>query len=190
LLSTLLRNARKSESAGIIMTAEIKILIVEDERDNVRRRTIREEDQTLAQIAGRDRAFEKKSEEEYSVMSSSKSGGGSVRASKEVQQMNAASNYAQARAGESRLNFRDSEGKVQNVTAQVKNIQGRAIYNVGKFWVDSRVQQQKNQQINRIQFASAEFFDLLKKKPLSAQLLALGKNIRFVLDNRIYEIYE
>jgi Ca-activated chloride channel family protein len=180
---------RLARAYGII-TPYTSYLIVEDERNNVRRRTIREEDQTLAQIAGHDRAFEKKSEEEYSVMSSSKSGGGSVRASKEVQQMNAASNYAQARAGESRLNFRDSEGKVQNVTAQVKNIQGRAIYNVGKFWVDSRVQQQKNQQINRIQFASAEFFDLLKKKPLSAQLLALGKNIRFVLDNRIYEIYE
>ena len=104
--------------------------------------------------------------------------------------MNEASNYAQARAGESRLNFRDSEGMVQNVSAQVKNIQGRAIYNVGKFWVDSRVQQQKNQQINRIQFASSEFFDLLKKRPLSAQFLALGKNIRFVLDNTIYEIYE
>jgi hypothetical protein len=163
---------------------------VEDERDNVRQRTIREEDQTLAQIAGHDRSFDKKSEEEYSVMSRSKSGGGSVRASKEVQQMNVASNYAQARAGESRLNFIDSEGKVQNVTAQVKNIQGRAIYNVGKFWVDSRVQQQKNQQINRIQFASAKFFDLLKNKPLSAQFLALGKNIRFVLDNTIYEIYE
>jgi Ca-activated chloride channel family protein len=173
-----------------IITPYTSFLIVEDERDNVRRRTIREEDQTLARIAGRDRAFEKKSEDEYSVMSKSKSGGGSVRASKEVQQMNEASNYAQARAGESRLNFKDSEGRVQNLTAQVKNIQGRAIYNVGKFWVDSRVQQQKNQPINRIQFASVEFFDLLKKRPLSAQFLALGKNIRFVLDNKIYEIYE
>jgi Ca-activated chloride channel family protein len=173
-----------------IITPYTSYLIVEDERDNVRRQTIREEDQTLAQIAGRDRAFDKKGEEEYSVMSKSKSGGDSVRASKEVQQMNVASNYAQARPGESRLDFKDSEGRVQDVTAQVKNIQGRAIYNVGKIWVDSRVQQQKNRRINRIQFASAGFFDLLKKKPLSAQFLALGKNIRFVLDNTIYEIYE
>jgi Ca-activated chloride channel family protein len=173
-----------------IITPYTSYLIIEDEVNNVRRRVIRDEDQTLGQIAGHDSSFEKKSREEYSMMSTSKSGGGGVRASKEVQQMNTASNYAQVQPGKSRMKFRDKEGMVRNVAAQVRNIQGRAIYNVGKFWVDSFVQQQKNQAKKRIQFASTGYFDLLKKEPLSAQFLALGKNIRFVLNETIYEIYE
>jgi Ca-activated chloride channel family protein len=173
-----------------IITPYTSYLIVEDERENVRRHDLNENDQTLAQIAGLNRDFEQKSEEEFSKMSRLKSGSSSIRISKEVQKINKAANYAQTRIGESRLNFKDNEGKVQNINSQVKNIQGRAVYNVGKFWIDSRIQQKKNQQINRIQFASTEFFELLNNKPLSAQFLALGKNIRFVLDNSIYEIYE
>jgi hypothetical protein len=56
--------------------------------------------------------------------------------------------------------------------------------------VDSQVQLQKSQTVNRIQFASDDYFKLLKKEPQSAQFLALGKNIRFVMNNNIYEIYE
>jgi len=173
-----------------IITPYTSYLIVEDEQENVRRRVIRDRHQTLGQIAGNDRSFERKSREEYSVLRTSKSGSGGVRASKEVQQMNDALNIAQTRPGEARMNYRDSEGNVRNIAAQIKNIQGRAVYNVGKFWVDSQVQQQKNQQAKRIQFASTEYFDLINKEPLSAQFLALGKNIRFVMNNTIYEIYE
>ncbi len=172
-----------------IITPYTSYLIVEDERDNVNRRVIRQEDQTLGQIAGHDRSFDKKNREEYSGMAA-KSGAGSVRASTEVQQLNEAANYDQARPGVSRMNFKDAEGRVQQVTAQVKNIQGRAVYNIGNFWVDSRVQRQKNRQVRRIQFATDAYFELLKKEPLSGQFLALGKNLRFVLKDTIYEIYE
>lgn len=172
-----------------IITPYTSYLIVEDERTNVRRRRIRPADQTLGQIADRDVGFDSRNREEFSTMSE-KSGGRSVRVSKEVQQMNVASNYAQARPGKSRLKFTDKEGKTQDMSQQVINIQGRAVYNTGKFWVDSYVQTQKNQQVKRIQFASDEYFAFLKKEPRSAQFLALGQNIRFVLDNNIYEIYE
>jgi hypothetical protein len=72
----------------------------------------------------------------------------------------------------------------------VKNIQGRAVYNIENNWVDSQIQQKKTQKSKRIQFASSEYFDLIDKEPLSAQFLALGKNVRFVLNDTLYEIYE
>jgi Ca-activated chloride channel family protein len=174
-----------------IITPYTSYLIVEDEQNNVNRRRIREDDQTLGQVAGRDRSFEKKSREEYAGLHS-KSGAGSVQASQEVQQLNDAANYAQTRPGESRMQYKNEEGKIQKMTAQVKNIQGRAIYNIGNSWVDSLVQQQRqrHQTVKRIQFASKEYFALLKKEPLSAQFLALGQNLRFVLHDTIYEIYE
>jgi Ca-activated chloride channel family protein len=172
-----------------IITPYTSYLIVEDERENTRRNIIREQDQTLAQVAGRAPGIHKKNMEEYSGMKA-KSGSDSVRASTEVQELNVAENYAQTVQGKSRLTYRDREGRIQNVTAQVKNIQGRAVYNIENNWVDSQIQQQKTQKSKRIQFASSEYFDLIDKEPLSAQFLALGKNVRFVLNDTLYEIYE
>ena len=172
-----------------ILTPYTSYLIVEDEKDNVRRRVIREEDQTLGQIAGESRHLSRNIRKEYSDMRL-KSGAPSVRASREVQQLNVADNFVQTQLGKKRLNFTDKEGSIRNLAQQVKNIQGRAVYNTGKFWVDSQVQLQKSQTVNRIQFASDGYFKLLKKEPQSAQFLALGKNIRFVMNNTIYEIYE
>ncbi len=172
-----------------IITPYTSYLIVEDERDGIRRNVLRDEDQTLAPIV-QDHSF-RKSEAEYSEMKS-KSGAGSVQASKDVQQLNVATNYAQTRPGNARMNYTDQSGNTRNVTTQLKNIQGRAIYNTGKFWVDSHIQNQKqrNQSTQRIQFASTEYFTLLKKEPLSGQFLALGKNVHFVMNNTRYEIYE
>lgn len=172
-----------------IITPYTSYLILEDEQNNVRRGVLRDKDQTLGQIAREDDYFAGRSREEYGNLAK-KSGAPSVQASKEMQALNAADNYDQARQGGSRLDYKDYEGKARNLAQEVKNIQGRAVYNTGKLWVDSHVQAQKNQQARRIQFAGPEYFELLKKEPLSAQFLALGKNIRFVLNNIIYEIYE
>jgi Ca-activated chloride channel family protein len=172
-----------------IITPYTSYLILEDEQENVRRGVIREEDQTLGKIAREDEHFAGRSREEYGNLAK-KSGAPSVQASKEMQSLNAADNYQQAQTGGGRLDYKDYEGKARNVTQGVKNIQGRAFYNTGKIWVDSHIQMQKQQQVKRIQFAGSEYFDLLKKEPFSAQFLALGKNIRFVLNNVIYEIYE
>jgi Ca-activated chloride channel family protein len=172
-----------------IITPYTSYLIVEDEKTRVRRREIREVDQTLGRIAGHDRDFEKKNAEEFSDIRA-KSGAPSVRTSKEFQQLNYAQNYAETQQGRGRLDYRDGEGRVQNVMQQVRNVQGRAFYQTGKFWVDSQIQVQKQAQPRRIQFASQEYFDLLRQEPEAAQLLALGQNVRFVLNNTFYEIYE
>jgi len=172
-----------------IITPYTSYLILEDERDNVRRGVIRDEAQTLGQIARVDDRFAGRTRSEYESLPE-KSGAPSVQASKEVQALNYAASYDQAKQGGSRLDYKDYEGKARNLAQEVRNIQGRAVYNTGKLWVDSQVQTQKNQQVQRIQFAGSGYFELLKKEPLSSQFLALGKNIRFVLNNTIYEIYE
>jgi len=120
----------------------------------------------------------------------SEAGAPGVRVSKEMQQLNAADNFAQVNQGKSRMNFADKKGDVSNLVQQVKNIQGRAVYNNGNFWVDSGLQRLKSQDVQRIQFASDEYFKLLKEEPLSAEFLALGQNVRFVLNNQVYEVYE
>ena len=57
-------------------------------------------------------------------------------------------------------------------------------------WIDSAVQKHPNAKHVRIQFASAEYFDLVAKQPKALPWLALGQNVQFVLDNTVYDIYE
>ena len=61
-----------------------------------------------------------------------------------------------------------------------------------QFWVDSDVQAAEvaKAKRNRIAFNSNAYFNLLAMEPKVAQWLALGRNVQFVLDNTIYEIYE
>ena len=56
-------------------------------------------------------------------------------------------------------------------------------------WVDARIQAAKRP-VTRIAFASADYFSLLKKRPELAAVLALGRNVRFVADGRVSEIFD
>ncbi|MCP4132133.1 MAG: VWA domain-containing protein [bacterium] len=172
-----------------IVTPYTSYLILEDERRRVSRRRLREEYQTLGRMAPAASDFVRRNREEYSSLKS-KSGMGSVRASKEVQSLNKAYNTRQTRQGEKRLRYKDFRGAAKNMARQVKNIQGRAVYNAGKFWIDSRLQLKKNKKAIRVRFASKKYFKLLRKEPLAAQFMALGKNVRFSVKNRVYEVYE
>lgn len=172
-----------------ILTPYTSYLIVEDEKTRVRRREIRPVDQVLAPAAGYDKEFESRSREEFQGMRR-KSGRNSVRASEELQQLNRAVNFAQTRQGQSRLNFVDREGNTRNVYQQVKTIQGRAVYQTGRTWVDSLIQNQSFKKTIRIQFGSREYFELLSEQPETARFLALGQNVRFVQDEVLYEIHE
>ena len=119
-----------------------------------------------------------------------KSGTESVIVSEEFQGLNKAGNLSETQQGSDRMNYIDSEGSQRNLVRQVRNVQGRAVYQSGKFWVDSELQNLKTKNKKRIQFNSDEYFKLLKKKPEPAQFLALGQNVRFFYDNIFYEIYE
>ena len=78
----------------------------------------------------------------------------------------------------------------RDLSQQTKNIGGRAFYQNGNEWVDLYVQTNKSQTAKRIQFASKTYFALLNKYPEVSQYLSLGKNVRFVHQNKLYEVYE
>jgi len=171
-----------------IITPYTSYLILEDERGRVTRNELPAENQTLnAPPAGS--GFADKMKQEFAALSG-KAGAPSVQASREVEALKNAQNSAQMAQGASRLGYKDDRGQEQNLAAQTRNIQGRAVYQIGNNWVDSRVQETKSPKVNRVQFASAAYFDLLTKEPDAAQFLALGRNVRFALKDAVYEVYE
>jgi hypothetical protein len=119
-----------------------------------------------------------------------RSGENSIQASKELQNLNDAVNKSQTLQGKERLSYIDDKGKIKNLSEQIKNVQGRAFYQVENLWVDSNIQNVKNATQKRIQFNSKEYYDLLAGSKESLQYLSLGKNVKFVLNKVIYEIYE
>jgi Ca-activated chloride channel family protein len=131
----------------------------------------------------------RKGAEEYKDMKS-RDNAGSARASKEIQSLNRADNIAQSKVGQERLDYVDKDGNTQNAGTQYRNIQGRAIYQNNGVWVDSEVTKVKNQSAKHIKFGGNEYFDLLKNQPDSAQFLALGNQVQFVLNDVLYEVFE
>jgi len=168
-----------------IVTPYTSYLIMEDEEIRLRRNELVEDFQTLPHVPG----LRKETEGDYDAMKQ-KSGNRSVTVSEEFQGLNQASNFAETKQGSGRMDYIDDNGIVQNLTHQVKNVQGRAIYQSGKFWVDSELQKRKANNEKRIQFNTDEYFKLLNDKPETAQFLALGQNVRFYFDDTFYEIYE
>lgn len=69
-------------------------------------------------------------------------------------------------------------------------VDGRNAFRNGNQWVDSLVQKQSNARHVRIQFNSDEYFALAAREPKALPWLALGQNVRFVLNDVVYEIYE
>ena len=172
-----------------IITPYTSYLIVEDEVAQVRKGKLELEKQVLNKIINHDdKIFEQNKKEYYDIKN--KDGMASVRSSKEIQTLNKAFNYQQTLQGESRLGIINNEGYQANLSNIVKNIQGRSFYQVQNSWIDIKIQQIKTKNKNIIKFAGKKYFELLKKYPEVAQILALGKNIKFVFNNEIYEIVE
>ena len=168
-----------------IVTPYTSYLIMEDEEIRIRRNELVDHFQTLPPAP----ELRREAAGDFDAMKL-KSGERSVTASEEVQGLNYAGNIAETKQGSGRMNYKDEHGNEMNLSQQVRNIQGRAIYQSGKFWVDSELQNQKSKNQKRIQFNSDEYFRLLKEKPETAQFLALGQNVRFYYDYTFYEIYE
>jgi Ca-activated chloride channel family protein len=168
-----------------IVTPYTSYLIMEDEEIRLRRNELVNDFQTLPPAP----ELRREAEGDYDAMKQ-KSGERSITASEELQELFQAGNYSATKQGSSRMNYKDSEGNELNLTQQVKNVHGRAVYQSGKFWVDSELQNQKVKTQKRIQFNSDEYFKLLNDKPETSQFLALGQNVRFYYDNTFYEIYE
>ncbi|MCU0332548.1 MAG: VIT and VWA domain-containing protein [Ignavibacteriaceae bacterium] len=168
-----------------IVTPYTSYLIMEDEELRLRSNELVDHFQTLPPAP----ELRRDVEGDFDAMKQ-KSGDRSITASEEVQGLNYAGNIAETKQGSGRMNYRDDSGYERNLTQQVRNIQGRAVYQSGKFWVDSELQNQNVKNQKRIQFNSTEYFNLLKDKPKTSQFLSLGQNVRFYYENTFYEIYE
>lgn len=168
-----------------IITPYTSYLIMEDEEIRMRGGRLVDDLQTI-QLRPE---LKKLNEADYFRMKD-KSGRGSVVVSEEFQNLNSAVNYNQMQQGSERLVYKDSKGNVRNLSQQVKNVMGRAVYQQDKFWVDSELQKRETKNVKRIQFTSDEYFALLNQEPETAQFLALGQNVRFYHKNVFYEVYE
>ncbi len=168
-----------------IITPYTSYLIMEDEEIRIRSGRLVDGLQTLPPRP----ELKKENEADYFRMKD-KSGRGSVEVSEEFQGLNSASNIKQTQQGNERLSYTDSEGNKRNLTQQVKNVLGRAVYQQNKFWVDSELQKRETKNKKRIKFNSDEYYTLLNKEPETAQFLALGQNVKFYHKNIFYEVYE
>ncbi len=172
-----------------IITPYTSYLIVEDEKKLVRRGEIDRMHQVLAPVVANSDGFAQYGEEE-SVSFKSKSGKESVRASREVQNLNMAKNYSETRQGSGRLVIINDKGERLNIGRDVKNVHGRAVYYNGKFWIDSEIHLKKYSVTKKIKFGSGEYFALLKNNPDISVFLSLGRNVRFVYEKTLYKIGE
>jgi len=94
------------------------------------------------------------------------------------------------RAGAEPSSADRSKDRLVEYSQQTQFVAGKSFFQNEKQWIDSAVQKHPNAKQVRIQFGSAEYFDLVANSPKALPWLALGQNVRFVLDNTIYDIYD
>lgn len=183
-----------------IITPYTSYLIVEDEEVAARQQNIPLRDQLLrSRIQEAPNFFDSDdfAEETESIAGHAnnkrKSGRASVRASQEQQTLNRATNLAAAQEGLGldRLNYTNNAGEVKNMGSNILNVQGRAFYLNNNQWLDANIAltNGSTQKAKRIQFNSDAYFKLLQNQA-TTPFLALGRNVRFELENMVYEIYE
>lgn len=169
-----------------IITPYTSYLILEDEQVLSRNNTISKEQQLFMPRVNNDfTKFEKNFEDLKST-----SGKGSVDGSVQVQRLNLSNNTEQMKKSGESTGYVDQNGEFRNLSDETRNVNGRAMYQVGKEWVDVDVQKNNNYKTHKIKFASEEYFKLLDQQPDVSNYLALGKNLRFVYNSEIIEVYE
>jgi len=172
-----------------IVTPYTSFLIIEDEEERKARGERSPSLLPLRSDLKSDRVFQENIKKEYRRIHE-KEGAGSVNASREIFSLQNTGNREEIYQGRQRLEYRDSSGNIQNLASQVRNIQGRAVYQNNNAWIDSGIRVPAGKTLQKIRFASDEYFKLLEEKPASNQFLSLGKNVRFVMDGTLYEIHE
>jgi len=172
-----------------IITPYTSFLILEDEEKSKIAAGGKPGAMPLRNNVAADGSFYKKIEQEYGNIHE-KHGQASIQASREILALRNARNREEINQGGERLVYKSASGRKETLESRVRNVQGRAVYLSNNRWTDSRAANAPGEKVKRIRFASEEYFNLLEKEPLSAQFLALGKNVRFAIKDGIYEIYE
>lgn len=186
-----------------IVTPFTSYLILEDEQ----RRAVPLVAQTMPQLR-EDRRAQQNIAGAYQSLQRSRSGAEAVLGARYGQALKQADNMDAALASGNREANRSlavsaaplaaSSGRVSAPAAAVevssqqasRAAGGKTFFQNGARWVDSAVQAQHQAQRVRVQFASADYFDLVQKHPEWRTWLALGRNLEFVHGQQVYEVYE
>jgi hypothetical protein len=80
--------------------------------------------------------------------------------------------------------------KINSTQQAAKVIAGKTFFQNGEQWIDSEIQLRKPVKTVRLQFASDEYFKLLREKPEAAAWLALSATVQFTLGDTLYEVAE
>jgi Ca-activated chloride channel homolog len=83
-----------------------------------------------------------------------------------------------------------SDAPLDRYSEQARFVDGRSFYQNGEQWIDTNVQSTTDAPRRRIQFNTQDYFDLASKNPQVRAWLALGRNVQFVWNKMVYEIYE
>lgn len=73
--------------------------------------------------------------------------------------------------------------------AQQQFVAGRTFQLEGGFWTETRVMASESKATSRIEFDSKEYWELVAKHPEIKDVLALGTQVRFLLEGKICEIF-
>jgi len=80
--------------------------------------------------------------------------------------------------------------RLAEYSQQNRFIAGKNFFQNEQQWLDASVQQATNLNRVRIQFASEDYFKLGREHPEALQWMALGRNVQFLLRDKVYDIYE
>lgn len=182
---------RLAKKHGII-TPYTSYLILEDETQPIARRPrpVPQEDRLLSpRVESAQPTMRNEMREEVNRRKDV-SGSSAVDASKRHQNMYQSTNIATAKEREESLNYQTQAGEARNLADNIVNRQGRALYYNNGHWVDAQLQLQEVNHTRRIAFGSEDYFDLLQEDKQVNELLALGRNIRFVHRGELIEIHD
>ena len=84
----------------------------------------------------------------------------------------------------------DANTRVVQYTQRAKYIAGRAFFQNGNQWVDNNVSKRNADKSVRIKFGSDDYFALITQHPEARPWLALGENVKLLLDSTVYDVYD
>ena len=84
----------------------------------------------------------------------------------------------------------DARERLAQYSQQSQFVAGKTFFQNDKQWVDGAIQKHLDAKHVRIQFGSPEYFALAAKEPRVLSWLAIGQNVQFEWEGKIYEIYE
>ncbi|MBK7866841.1 MAG: hypothetical protein IPJ75_07550 [Ignavibacteriales bacterium] len=115
--------------------------------------------------------------------------------SKEGKGSTTASETIRDYAGADQLNHRDVEKRnidknidPSSQSLNLKDAGGRAFYQNEGLWIDSYLETNMSSKVKKIEFNSDEYYKLAFSDKKIAEILALGRNVRFEYEKNIYEV--